>query len=55
MKKKEYIDAINEIEVDEKLKRKTLEKVLQKKSYKKTQSIRIVFSLYKQKNMIVLS
>ena len=30
MKKKEYIDAINEIEVDKNLKIKTLEKVTQK-------------------------
>lgn len=38
MKKKEYIDAINEIETDKDLKRKTLDKMSKKKNYKKVYS-----------------
>ena len=39
MKKKEYIDAINEIEVDKDLKNKTLEKITKKKNYRKVYSV----------------
>lgn len=39
MKKKEYIDAINEIEVDKNLKIKTLEKVTQKRNYRRIYSV----------------
>ena len=35
MNKKDYIDAINEIEVGDEMKRKTFEKVKEKKSYSK--------------------
>ena len=35
MNKKDYIDAINEIKVGDELKRKTFEKVKEKKSYSK--------------------
>ncbi len=35
MKKQDYIDAINEIKVEDKLKKETLEKVKEKKNYTK--------------------
>lgn len=38
MKKKEYIDAVNEIEIDRDLKRRTLEKINKKKNYRKIYS-----------------
>lgn len=38
MKKKEYIDAVNEIEIDRDLKRRTLEKITKKKNYRKIYS-----------------
>ena len=39
MKKKEYIEAINEIEVDKNLKKKTLERITKKKNYRKVYSV----------------
>lgn len=39
MNKKDYIDAIDEIKTDKNLKRKTLERITQKRSYKKTYSV----------------
>ena len=39
MSKKDYIDAINEIEVGDELKRKTLNKITEKRSYKKIYTI----------------
>lgn len=38
MKKKEYIDAVNEIEIDRDLKRRTLDKITKKKNYRKIYS-----------------
>ena len=35
MNKKDYIDAINEIKVGDELKKKTLNKIKEKRSYKK--------------------
>ena len=39
MNKKDYIDAINEIEVNDKLKKETLNKIKQKKSYNRVYAI----------------
>ena len=48
MNKKDYIDAINEIEVGDELKRKTFEKVKQKKNYTKSQTklVWLLLNLY---------